>query len=223
MAPNQGIHLPLVSMRQVEFVLGKSREDLRKIASYAGRYYHPFDRRREIGKGKWRHIDNPKGELKLLQKRIQKHILSKINLPDTMVGGIPGRSIRANAKIHEGQQRLVTLDLKNCFPRTTDLKVFEAYRKILKCSSEIASLLTKLTTFQKRLPQGAPTSSILANFTLLPMHDEICAIAKKFDLRCSIYVDDIAFSGVSAYEAIDEIIYAIQRHGHSQWVGEKQN
>jgi hypothetical protein len=73
----------------------------------------------------------------------------------------------------------------------------------------------KLTTLHHHLPQGAPTSSMLANLALLPIHDEIAAVATEFDLRWSFYVDDIALSGSRAREAITPVVDIIHRHGHS--------
>lgn len=204
----------LVSIRRLEQLLGRSRDDIQRVASQAGRYYRPFDIRRE-GTRKWRHIDNPIGELKVLQQKIQKRILATISLPDTMLGGVSGKSIRDNAITHKAPRMLVTMDLCNCFPRTTHTAVFSAYRRTLGCSTEIAALLTQLTTFQNRLPQGAPTSTIVANLTLLPMHDEIGCVAKALGLNWTFYVDDIALSGDRACEAIEPVIRIIPKYGHS--------
>jgi RNA-directed DNA polymerase len=86
---------------------------------------------------------------------------------------------------------------------------------VLGCSAEISALLTKLTTFQHRLPQGAPTSPALANLSLLGLHDELIALAKSYDLNCSFYIDDIVFSGARALEVIEAAIRLIQAHGHA--------
>lgn len=206
---------PLVSLRKLERLLGWDRESLWRFAAHAGRYYRPFDRRRERGTGKWRHIDNPTDDLKELQQRIQRNILNKLPIPGTMMGAVPGRSIRNNATRHLGRPMLVTLDLRSCFPRTSDLKVFEAYRQRVGCSTQIADLLTKLTTFQGRLPQGAPTSATLANLTLLPLHADLEALMDSLGLIFSFYIDDIAFSGLRALGAIEPAIHLIHKHGHS--------
>ena len=136
-----GINLPpnpLVSMRQLEYLLGRDRKHLRRIAAHAGRYYKAFDRRRERGIGKWRHIDNPTDELKRLQSRINRKILAKVALPATMLGGAKGGTIERNARPHCNTPALVTLDLFNCFPRIDDRAVFRVFRTTLGCSTEIA-------------------------------------------------------------------------------------
>ncbi|MGH7228402.1 MAG: reverse transcriptase family protein [Nitrospiraceae bacterium] len=206
---------PLVSFGKLEQILGRDRVSLRRFAGHAGRYYRPFDRRRQSGTGKWRHIDNPTDELKELQRRIEVRILNRLLLPETMMGAVNGRSIRGNAGCHLGQSMLVALDLRACFPRTSDMKVFKVYREKVGCSTEIASLLTKLTTFQGRLPQGAPTSATLANFTLLPLHADIELLMASRELQFTFWVDDIVFSGPHAEEAIEPVIRLVHKHGHS--------
>lgn len=208
-------YLGIVSIRRLEEVLGRKRDDIRRIADAAGRYYHPFDLRRIDRGGKWRHIDNPRGELKRYQLRIQERIFQDFNFPETMIGAIRGRSIRDNAKLHLRQPMIVTLDLRDCFPRINDGEVYRVFREVLGCSAEISSILTKLTTFQHRLPQGAPTSPTLANLSLLSLHDEMIALAKAYCLNCSFYVDDIIFSGEQARELIEPAIRLIQSYGHS--------
>ncbi len=206
---------PLVSFRKLEQLLGWDRESLRRFAAHAGRYYRPFDRRRQRGTGKWRHIDSPTDELKEVQRRIEEKILNLLPLPETMMGAISGRSIRDNAAQHLRQPMLVALDLRACFPRTSYQKIFNVYRTSVGCSTEIASLLTKLTTFQRRLPQGAPTSATLANLTLLSLHADIAQIMASRGLRFTFYVDDVAFSGPDAEEAIEPVIRLIHKYGHS--------
>ena len=106
---------PVVSIRRMSALLQRSREDLERIAGHAGRYYDPFDRQRRDG-GKWRHIDNPMGELKTIQSRIYRAVLATYEFPPNVMGGLRGRSIKDNMRPHLGQPLLVTLDIKGCFP-----------------------------------------------------------------------------------------------------------
>jgi len=205
----------LVSIRRLEELLGEKREDIYRIAEHAGRYYEPFDRRRQIGSGKWRHIDNPSPNLKRIQRKINKRILSQLEFPDTMFGGVRGRTVLQNATAHLGQPLVVTLDLKDCFPSITDRQVFDSLRNRGGCSTDIASVLTKLTTYQKRIPQGAPTSLTLANLCLISLSTKLSEIAESFDLKISLFVDDIALSGARALDAMEDCIRAIHSFGHS--------
>jgi retron-type reverse transcriptase len=202
-------------MRHLEALLGRGRDDIRRIANSAGRFYCPFDLRKAVGQGKWRHIDNPVGELKLYQSRIQERMFHGFVFPATMIGAVPGRSIKDNAELHLRQPMVVTLDLRDCFPRISDREVYRVFTEVLGCSAEISTILTKLTTFQHRLPQGAPTSPTIANLSLLGLHDELVDLACDYGLNCSLYVDDIVFSGARSLEVIELAIRLVQAHGHS--------
>jgi hypothetical protein len=189
-------------------------KDIERIASTAGRYYSPFDRRKTKGEGKWRHIDNPRGVLKDLQRKIHRQLLAPIVLPDTILGGVRGRSVRDHAEAHVGQPILVTLDLSSCFPSITRHAIYDVYMRQVECSPAIARILTQLTSFQQALPQGAPTSPTLANLALLDLHRELQVLARNFGLALTFYVDDIAISGARAREAVEPTILAVMRHGH---------
>jgi len=205
---------PVISTRRLEALLHRDRKDIDRIASHAGRYYEPFDRQR-AGSCKWRHIDNPNHELKELQSNIYRAILATYSFRPNIIGGIPRRSIKNNMNEHVGQPLLVVLDIKNCFPHIHDLRhVFPMFRR-LGFPPEVAATLTKLTTFQHRLPQGSPSSSIIANLVMEPLHDEIEKIAHVYGLNWSVYVDDIALSGERARDAIIPVIRALQREGYS--------
>lgn len=202
---------PLVSKRRMEVLLRCDRKILEQIAQHAGKHYKPFDMRR--GSGKWRHIDNPSEALKGLQSRIYRAILADYEFLPNVIGGIPGRSIRDNVMPHLRQPVIVTFDIRGCFPSIHHRRVFTAFRDRLRFSEKVASVLTKLTTFQHRLPQGGPSSAIIANLVMVPLHEELDRIARAFDLRWTIYIDDITISGARAREAIEPVIRAIQRQG----------
>lgn len=205
---------PLVSWGRVQHLLGFTSHELKRIASEANNLYRPFDLRR-LGTSKWRHIDNPLPELKFIQKRIDQRILRRIELPSTMFGAISGRTIRDNALFHRRQPLIVTLDLKDCFPSTNNRMVYNAFVNVVNCSTEIASVFTRLTTYQCRLPQGAPSSPAIANITLLPLHADLLALAESLALRCTFFIDDIVVSGARANEFIEPAIRFIRRQEHS--------
>lgn len=204
---------PVLSMRKLASILCLDVAQVEILASEAGRYYRPFDRRKTRGTGKWRHIDNPTGLLKSVQSRIHKKLLVPISLPETVVGGARGRSTIDHAKYHLWQPWIVTLDIKDCFPSISNTRIFDVFRSKLGYSTPVASALTRLTTFQHRLPQGAPTSPTLANLALLDFHAEVDEICCRLNLQHSIYVDDIAISGEKAIQAIPPICSLLESNG----------
>ena len=115
--------------------------------------------------------------------------------------------------MHRGARVLVTMDIKSFFPSITNKQVFFVWRHLLNCSSWIAGILTKLTTFERHLPQGAPTSTTLANLVLYSLDVPIRSECDRKNVRYSTWVDDLAFSGDSAREIINVAVGALDSSG----------
>lgn len=199
----------------VRELIGWKRERILAVAEAAGTYYEPFDIR-SIGTEKWRHIDNPQhGELRALQASLQRRLLRHVPMPKYIVGGVRGRSIRDNALLHAGNPVAVTIDLRNCFPNITHRDVFRAFSEGLGYRNDIAEALTKVTTFCGRVPQGAPTSTMIANLALKPMHDALAELAEDFGLVYSAWVDDLTFSGRDPVKVLQPAIEIIKEFGYA--------
>lgn len=213
--------LSINSVNLLSSLLHLKPKELKIIAKTAGRFYKPFDRKqvKANGKVKWRHIDNPLSNLKVIQRKINKIILNPVveTLPHTVTGGRSGESIFTNASQHLNQEAVVTIDLKDCFPKTDNRRIFKVWRNYFKYGDQCSDILTKLTTFQRRLPQGSPTSSSLCNLALLPLHLEILKYCQSKSLNLTQFVDDITISGskVEVKRSITSIIKLIQSYGYS--------
>lgn len=203
----------LYSPHVLSRILGIETEEIDRLSRTAPHYYKPFDLRKTASSNKWRHIDNPVGKLKSLQALLDRRILRLIPLPDTMYGGVPNRSTRMNALLHAKQPCVVTMDLKSCFPRISNHEVYRAFRRHMKVSREVASLLTRLLTLERRLPQGSPASPTIANITMIAMHEELAKVSRERGLILSQYVDDIIVSGEDAEESIGDLVAVVQKHG----------
>jgi RNA-directed DNA polymerase len=216
--PHEG--LDLYSFRHLEFLLGFSRVQLRDLSNHAPTHYRPFYKepkvrpfaRRAIAKKK-RLIDNPTGVLKQVQRRINQMLLRPLLLPEHLLGGVPGKCIRDNAYLHLGAPCIVTVDIKKFFPSITPLQIYHVWRKHLNCSPRIAALLTRLTTLRGYLPQGSPTSTLLANLVLSGVDCGIRAECDAAEIRYSSWVDDLAFSGPKAREIIQSVVSTLMRAG----------
>jgi len=204
------------SRRNLSVHLGYNWKFLKKLADHAGRFYRCFDEP-TVGKPReqWRHLDVPTRQLRSVQRRIARFLRSRVVLPDTMQGGVLKGSPKRNASFHLGQKIVFKLDIRDCFPSIGHKRVFCVFREQLMFSDEISRVLTKLTTFQRRLPQGAPTSSILANLALLPLHDEIQRACKPLEVRCTFFVDDIVLSGDRVREVAGSVVSLVRKHGFS--------
>ena len=110
---------PINSVNKLAFLLTTDPNDLKRIAKSVGNFYKPFDRMqvKENGDVKWRHIDNPLPELKRIQRKINKVLLTDVirSLPISITGGRANQSIFTNASYHINQEAVITIDLKDCF------------------------------------------------------------------------------------------------------------
>lgn len=166
----------------------------------------------------WTRIINPpKPELKEIQKRINAYLVKSIPLPNYAFGGVKRKDNIRNARFHKGQKYVFQTDLKDFFPRITNRMVYTMFVEN-GFSHDVASLLTKLTTFQGHLPQGAPTSTTIANLVFVPTGKAIQSIADREGLRFTTFVDDVTISSQKDFKAvIPEIMTIIHPDEDSQF------
>ena len=145
------------------------------------------------GNQRTRQLNSTKIELKRIQKRILALLMSHVEIPTYAFGGVPNKDNIKNAKYHQGNKYIFTTDLRSFFPSISHNSVFEVY-----CnngySPTVARILTKLTTYKHQLPQGVPTSTLLALLAFKPTGDKLYDYASQHNLKFSIFVDDITIS-----------------------------
>lgn len=186
---------PILSVRDLAARLGTSSEELRAIASDVQAHYRSwtlFDPK----KMKSRMLTIPTPKLRELQSRIRKNILAKFELPAEVHGGVRGRSPKTNAAQHLGQPCVVNIDVAKFYPHIRHYVVYRLFRGELGFGRDVARLLTRLTTFDGQVPQGAPTSTAIANILLMePVDKPISREARAHQVQYSRFVDDITLSG----------------------------
>lgn len=203
----------IYTLKQLSFLLGVPTEIIEMISVDSPKLYTPFDIPKNIFSV--RTIDNPHRKLKALQSKILTKILNTYQLPNQIMGGRKGIGIKDYLKVHTNQPEVVSLDIKNCFPSTTHEQVHAVFREQFNCSRKVSSILTKLTTYRGRLPQGAPSSNMLLNIVLTPACKQIAVICEAHNCRVSFWVDDITVSGLHPSILIQEIIGVIQKNGYA--------
>jgi RNA-directed DNA polymerase len=206
--------LDISSFRKLEFVLGVARSKLRAVAQMADTCYSPFpkpDRVRPFQKKfknkKCRLIDNPLEPLRGIQRQIQRTLLSSLDLPFYLCGGVKGRTLLDNVMLHAGAPTIVTLDIKDFFPSIDNRKV--------GCSPRIGVILTRLTTRNHYLPQGSSTSTMLANLALFSIDHPIREACQRAGVCYSTWVDDLAFSGPNARNILPVVVGTLKKAGLS--------
>jgi len=199
--------------------LGCNVDELEQLAESAKSFYRPFElipKLRPFAKKppkKPRPIDKPTGKLKKMQERINKALLEPILMPEHVFGAVKHRSIIGNAQRHQGAPVLVSLDIRQCFPSVTNAHVYRVWANVLGCSPPVASLLTKITTYKRHLPQGAPTSPALANIFIWSVDGPIREKCADLGAEYSTWIDDLAFSGYNAREIIQIAVEALRVNG----------
>lgn len=155
------------------------------------RNYHVFTIKKSNGAD--RKIQAPNKQLKIVQRKILSTILHLVPLNKYAEGFRKKRSILTNATHHVNKKVIVKLDIKDFFPSIDSNRVFGMYLQ-LGYPRRVAQLLTDLSTVQKRLPTGAPTSPAIANIISRRLDKRFVNLGAKTDFTYSRYADDMTIS-----------------------------
>lgn len=186
-------NLPFIyDVQHLSNLIGVSHPQLKLFISNAKFAYTTFKLPKK--KGGFRTIDAPSKVMKSVQRWILDNILYKLNVGEFSHGFVPGKSIVSNASVHVGQDLVLGIDIKDFFPSITRNRVVGLLKSI-GYKNEIAYSLGEICTFNKRLPQGAPTSPMLSNLIALNIDIKLSQFCKKRNLNYSRYADDITISG----------------------------
>ena len=213
------VKLKILSERHLAHLLCVPSERLVEISLSSPSHYEPFLRSKPLRPfqikpaGSARSIDNPQNDTRWVQNRIYECLLKPIFFPPHIMGAVSKRSVYHNAHLHLGANLLVTIDIKACFPSITNKKVFRVWRDLLGCSPPVAQLLTRLTTYKRYLPQGAPTSPSLANLFIWLIDEPIRLACAETSVTYSTWIDDLAFSGDKARDLIPVAAAALRSEG----------
>lgn len=173
--------------------------------------------------GSVRLIEAPKPRLKDLQLQILRWILEKIPPHPAVHGFVRGRSIRTFVAPHVGQRVVLRMDLRDFFPTFGGVIIQNLFRT-LGYPENVADLLGGICTnatprdvwaelpygvnaaelkrlyARPHLPQGAPSSPMLANLCCYRMDCRLSALAKASGANYTRYADDLGFSGGDHFE-----------------------
>lgn len=203
----------------MEFLLGEDRATLLRLADWKPNYA-PFQLTKRPKPHSLapvspssRRIDNPAEHLKRVQTKILRRLLIPVELPDFVFGAVPERSVVGHASRHLGATTVVKMDIQSFYPSITNRHVHKVWSDVLGCSPGIAYLLTRLTTCNFYLPQGAPTSPAIANLLLASFYGPVVKACLEKDVILTVWVDDLTFSGTRAREVIEAVRQALAANG----------
>jgi len=183
--------LNIRNIKHLYYLLPSSQREIERLVGNIDLYYLEMVVEK---KGKQRTLHVPQGRLKQILKRLNE-VLQAINLPDYIQGGRKGKSNIANALIHLNKSTSVGLDVQDFFPNIHYKRVYRMFTDRLGCTAEVARVLTRLTTYRGCVPQGAPTSTMIANLVAEPLAVRCHQLATKNGATHSQFVDDIQLSG----------------------------
>lgn len=172
---------------------------------------------------RYRIISVPDDRLMATQRWINAQILQKMDVHDASTAFKSGCDIVEAASRHCGCRWLIKMDIVNFFESVSEQQVFHVfsaagYQKLV--AFELARICTRMGqhSFARRgrkwmspgqpdqaiteyhssllghLPQGAPTSPMLANLAMVRFDEIVTAIAADRGLVYSRYADDLSFS-----------------------------
>lgn len=184
---------PIRSMPALSRALGVPTSLLHELARVADSQYRLAD---EIIKpdGSIRQTFDAFTPLKNIHRRIKLKIFSHVVFPNYLTGSLKGRDYKTNAALHAGSRIVICEDIGQFFPSTRAPVVHDIWKNFFGFSDDVADCLTRLTTKDGALPQGAITSSYLANLAFWRDEPQIQAYLARLGVTYSRYVDDLALS-----------------------------
>ena len=154
--------------------------------------------------GGTRVIDSPNKQLKRIQRQlgkkiydIHKNYIDQKRIASNISHGFEtGKGIITNARIHKNKKYLLNIDIANFFSSINFGRVQGYFNKSQEFmfSKEVSTIISQLVCYEKKLPQGAPTSPIISNLIFNIVDLRILSLAKKYKLSYTRYADDMSFS-----------------------------
>jgi len=234
--------LPAVlSLRQLATATDVPYDYLRSIVSRTRDPY--FDLALPTRSGIARPISSPEPLLADVQRWLLREVLSAAPVHRASHAYARGRSIRTAAEQHVGARWLVKLDVHSFFHAIHEPSVYRVYSALgypplvalemtrisTRLQGERRLDLSRIARYPKIeayaagglgvLPQGAPTSGLLANAVAFRLDEALSALADSRGLGYTRYSDDLTFSGFepfdrgSATELVREVSGHLRRAG----------
>ena len=108
--------------------------------------------------------------------------------------------------------RAIKIDIKDFYPSVRRKLVRDFFINDMQCAPDIAYVLSLLCCVKDSLPTGSPLSPVLSYFACSRLFCKIAHMAAVKNLKFTLYVDDMVFSGANAtrsfcYQVVKELAY----------------
>jgi RNA-directed DNA polymerase len=210
---------PVLTLRHLAVLTGLPYMFLRRSVARRARFdYKHFALKKRIpGRSRVRIISMPTPSLKEAQQWIVEHVLRFTRPHAASYAFHPDSSPVLAAEQHPRTRWLLKVDIEDFFHSVSEGTVTGIFTRLgfpKLLSFELARLCTiesnrvgvidpalrwtAIPHYQNRhegvLPQGAPTSPMLANLAMAHVDERLAALARRCGCRYSRYADDLAFS-----------------------------
>ena len=236
----------LAHLADVEY--GLLRTIVRRKDKDAYRLFRIRKRPSRTGERRYRLIAVPCNGLMQVQRWIHHRILAHAQPHAASVAYEKGSKLVEAAGTHRDARWLIKLDIVNFFESINEISVFRTFRGLgyqPLVAFELARICTRLHSDVRKapvgekwrvlsrsqtisaydvarmghLPQGAPTSPMLANLAVYELDEALQEVADAFGLTYTRYADDLAFSTSSDFDlarcrqVIGKIHRSLAEHG----------
>ncbi|WP_447578035.1 reverse transcriptase family protein [Achromobacter kerstersii] len=167
-------------------------------ANSVERHYHPHQIPKKNGGSRMIHI--PTQHLKTIQKRINRRIFDNVLYPSYLFGGVREKDYVKNAAEHSGCNALIAMDVKDFYPSITIDVVKKIFQYFFRFPRDVAEILAKLCCLNGQVPQGACTSSHVANLALHDSEYHFVQYCKNKGWTYTRLLDDIAVSSKAKFQ-----------------------
>jgi len=197
---------PKISFETIAILLGLEPKKLSYVIYKIpdDKKYNIFDIPKKTG-GK-RTISKPVPKLLNIQRKFKDYLMNYYRSKACSHGFEKNKDIKSNAIQHLKSKILLNLDIHDFFGSINFGRVYGLFlNEPFNFDKQAAAAFSKLVTFQNKLPQGAPTSPILANMIARRMDSALTKLASINRCTYTRYVDDITFS-TTRYKFEKEIV-----------------
>ena len=201
--------------------LGVAPEELAWVLENVESLHKPGARETKAN-GSVRVTHDAQPRLKRIHQKIKMRLFGHVAYPAYLQGSLRSekncvRGVASSAAIHAGCLTLLNEDLANFFPSIDRRAVHRIWLSVFNFPPDVATILTTLTTWKGRVPQGWIPSGYLANLALHAHEPDLVAWCRERGYKYSRYVDDISVSSARKHSKHEkqEMVEAVMSHGPS--------
>ena len=219
-APKKLTTESIYSVDNLLAALGISDEDYSKIQALETK-----DRYTAISlykkNGDKRVVYDPHPLIRKIQRRIKSRLFNQIKYPTYLFGSISDpefpRDYISCAGRHCKAKTILKIDITSFFDNIEYDLVYKIFNDLFSYSDEVSESLAEICTRDGVVPQGAPTSSFIANLCFFDIEGGIVKGLERQGLIYTRLTDDITVSSITQdrdlKKAKDKIVAMIENEG----------